>query len=116
MAKKKSSNTSTSTETKTTTTTRSKGVSFNKIMDMLAFVAVIIGGVALLVAVVLDKLPISISLGFITALRNLANAIGWLVLSILSFKYIKTKRNVWLWVTWSVSVVVIFICIILMAF
>ena len=111
MAKKKTS--STSTETKTTTT-RSKSVSFNKIMDMLAFVAVLIGGITLLIALILGK--VGVSLSFVGKLQSIANAIGWLVLSILSFKYIKTRRNVWLWVTWTAAVVAIFVCIILALF
>lgn len=103
MAKKSSSSSSSS----TTTTSRSS----NYILNVLAFVAVCIGGIALFIAMILSKLDVSA--GFVSTLYTVANAIGWLVLSLLSFKYIRRRRRIWIWVVWTVAVVMIFVSTIL---
>ncbi len=107
VAEKSSKSSST---TKSSTKSR-KGFSFNQVMDALAYVAVCIGGIALLLAFVLGK--IGISAGVVSAMQKVANSIGWLVLCILSVKFIKSKRKVWLWVVWAVAIVMIIVGIIL---
>ena len=80
------------------------------IMDLLAFAAVCIGGVALLLASILGNW------GFSVVLQRIANAIGWAVLCILSTKYITTRKKIWLWVIWTVAVVMIVVGTILPLF
>ena len=88
-----------------------KSFSFNTIMDALAYVAVCIGGIALLLAFILGKIGISASV--VSAMQKVANSIGWLVLCVLSVKFIKSKSKVWLWVVWAVAIVMIVVGIIL---
>ena len=104
MAEKKTTST-------TTTTKRSTGFSFSYILNILAFAAVCIGGIALFVAMILNKCGIDAKI--IGTLQTIANSIGWLVLALLSFEYIKNRRKIWLWVVWAVAVVMIVIGIIL---
>ncbi len=106
MAKKTSSSSSTS-----TTTTRSTGY----LMNILAYIAVCVGGVALFVAMILGKLGVG-SVSFIGILQAVANAIGWAVLCLLSFRYISRRRKIWMWVVWAIAIVMIVIGIILPIF
>jgi len=108
MAEKKKSSTTTTTST---STKKSSGYSFGYILNILAFVAVVIGGIALFIAMILAKLDVSA--GAITALQKVANSIGWAVLALLSFRFIKNRRRIWLWVVWAVAVVMIVVGIIL---
>ena len=87
---------------------KNKGAS---IMDMLSFIAVIVGGIGLLVASVLGK--VGISADIVGTLQMIANMVGWIVLCFLSFNYIKNRKNIWLWVVWAVAVVMIVVGIIL---
>ena len=102
MTTKKSSSSS---QTKTTTTSASY------MLNILAYVAVCIGGVALFVTMILNKCGVSFSL--IPIIQKVANAIAWAVVSILSFKFIKNKKKVWMWVVWTIAVVMILVGIIL---
>lgn len=104
MAKKTSSSSS-------TTTTRSTSY----IMNVLSYVAVCVGGVALFIAMILGKLGVG-SVSFIGILQAVANAIGWAVLCILSFRYISHRRKIWMWVVWAIAIVMIIIGIILPIF
>lgn len=90
---------------------KKSGSSFNSVMDTLAYIAVCIGGIALLVAFILAK--INVSVGIVSILQKVANIIGWIVLCLLSVKFIQSKRNVWLWVIWAAAVVMIVIGVIL---
>ena len=113
MAEKKTKSTTASKST-TKSTSRSSSRSswgFNKIMDALAYVAVCIGGIALLLAFILSK--VGISAGVVSAMQKVANSIGWLVLCLLSVKFIKSKSKLWLWVVWAVAIVMIVVGIIL---
>lgn len=95
----------TRTSSKTTTTTTTRSSKFNAILNILSFVAVCLGGIALL----LGGLITSIS----APMQTIANVIGWFTLCLLSFKYIRNKRALWLWVVWVIAVVMIVVGIIL---
>lgn len=104
MAKKQKQTTSSSSES-STTTSKSKGTSIAYILNILAFAAVCIGGIALFISMILGKLGVSAS--FVSAMQTIANAIGWVVLAILSFKYIRHRRKIWIWVVWTIAVIMI---------
>lgn len=87
---------------------KKKGAS---LMDMLSFVAVVVGGVGLLVASILGK--IGISANIVGTLQMIANMVGWIVLCFLSFNYIRGRKSVLLWVLWAIAVVMIVVGIIL---
>ena len=91
--------------TKTTTTTSSstsKSVkSAGWLTNLISFVAVICIGVAL----ILSKLGFLSSIA--TALLTIAQTIAFIVVSIVSFFYVYRKKNIWVWLTWIVSVVLI---------
>ena len=75
----------------TTTTTRKSGLSFSGFMNILAFVAVCIGGIGMFLAMVLKLFDLSA--GWINSLQAIANAIGWIALCLLSVRYIKNRRG-----------------------
>ena len=87
---------------------KKKGAS---LMDMLSFVAVVVGSVGLLVASILGK--IGISANIVGTLQMIANMVGWIVLCFLSFNYIRGRKSVLLWVLWAIAVVMIVVGIIL---
>lgn len=104
---------STKTTTKKTekSTSGSPANSTSHILNLLAYVAVCFGGVALFVAMILSKFDISFSI--ISMIQKVANAIAWAVVSFLSFKFIKNRKKVWMWVVWTIAVVMIIVGIIL---
>ena len=104
---KKKTKSSSSSQTKSS----KRGFSFSQVMDALSYVAVCIGGIALLLAFILAK--VHVSAGVVSAMQKVANSIGWLVLCLLSVKFIKSKRKVWLWVVWAVAIVMIVVGVIL---
>lgn len=104
-----SNNKSQSTSTTTTTTTKRSGYMY--FMNILSYVAVCIGGLALFIAMILGKLGVSVS--FTSAMTTIANAIGWAVLCLLSFNYIKRRHKLWMWIVWVIAIVMIIIGIIL---
>jgi len=78
------------------------------LINLSAFIAVILVGVSL----IFSRFKFS---GKITmALTTIAQAISYLILIVVSFFYVRNRRNVWLWVTWAVSVVLIVIYFILL--
>ena len=90
------------------TTTSAKSVkSAGWLTNLISFVAVICIGVALILG----------KLGFLSsiagALLTIAQTIAYLVVAIVSFFYVHRKRNIWVWVTWIVSVVLIVISFII---
>ena len=103
--------TTTKTTEKTTSNSSSKKVSSAHMLKTLAYIAVCFGGVALFVAMILSKLNISLSI--ISVIQRVANAIAWAVVSVLSFGFIKNKKRVWMWVLWTIAVVMILVGIIL---
>lgn len=110
MSKKSNTSSSSSSSTTTTTTTRSSGY----LMNILSYIAVCVGGIALFVAMILGKIGVSTSITGI--LQAVANAIGWAVLCILSFRYIRRRKKIWMWVIWAIALVMIIIGIILPIF
>ena len=107
MVSKKSTASSTTSKTSTTQTSSktSGGNSVNYIMSIMSFIAVCFCGIALFLAMILAKFGISAS--FCGALQKVANIIGWSVLCLFSFRYIKRRRIIWIWVVWVVAIVMI---------
>jgi hypothetical protein len=101
----------TKTTSSTTSTSRRKGFSIAYILNILSYVAVCVGGLALFIAMILSKFNLSSSI--IGAMQTIANAIGWAVLCLLSASYISHRRKIWMWVVWAVAVVMIITAIIL---
>ena len=91
--------------TQSTTVKTKKSVSISYFLNILSFCAVIICGVALVVAYILGKCGVSAAIT--GKLEGVANAIGWLVLCILSYGYIKHRRKLVMWILWTVAVVAI---------
>lgn len=83
----------------------------NSLLDILGYVAVVVGGIALFAAMILAKAGISV--GLVSLLQKIANIIGWVVLCALSFKFIRNKKKVWMWVVWAIAFVMIIVGIIL---
>ena len=86
----------------TTTTTQSKpSKSAGWLINLISFVAVICIGVSLILT----------KLGFLSsiqgALMQIAQTMAYLVVSVVSFYYVYRRKNIWIWVTWVVSVVLI---------
>ena len=110
MANKKRT-TSSSSESSSSTTTTVKVRSSSYIMNLASFVAVVICGVALFIAMILGKIGISAS--FVGMMQKVANIIGWSVLCFISFRHIIRRRSLVLWIVWGVAVAMIITGIIL---
>lgn len=91
-------------ETKTTTRNSTSSV-ITKFMNILAFVAVCIGGIGLFLAMILGVFGLSAS--WINSMQAIANAIGWIALCLLSIRYIRNRRKLWIWIVWVVAIVMI---------
>lgn len=77
------------------------------LLNLICFIAVICVGISLL----LSKVGLG---GQVSgALNTIAQVIAYLVLIAISCFYIIRRKNVWLWVVWAVSVVLIIISFIL---
>ena len=100
-----------STTTTTTTTSSSKSTSTGFIINILSYIAVCVGGLALFISFVLSKIGVSAS--FVGAMQTIANAIAWAVVSFLSFRYIRRRHKLWMWIVWVVAIVMIVMGIIL---
>jgi len=98
------------TTTKKSETTQNK-TSFSYFIAVLSYVAVCFGGVALFAITVLNWCGLSFSL--LPIIQKFANAVAWLVVSILSFRFIKNRKKVWMWVVWTIAIVMIVLGIIL---
>ena len=85
--------------------------SSGNLLDLLSYIAVCFGGIALLAAFILGYFQISI--GLVGILQKIANIIGWIVLCLLSTNFIKSKRKIWLWVVWAIALVMIIVGVIL---
>lgn len=88
-----------------------KNISFAYILNISAYVAVCIGGIALFIATILARCGISASIT--GKMTGIANAIGWAVLCLMSAVYISHRKKLWMWVVWAVAVVMILTSIIL---
>lgn len=85
----------------------------NSLLDILGYVAVVVGGIALFAAMILSRLLPDAQSSLIPMLQKIANIIGWVVLCALSFKFIRNKKKVWMWVVWAIAFVMIIVGIIL---
>lgn len=87
---------------KETTTTKSKSAhGAGWLVNLMSFAAVCCIGVAL----ILSKIG---ALGGVAgALMTIAQTVAYLVVTVVSFFYVYQRKNVWLWVTWIVAVVLI---------
>lgn len=111
MANTKKETKTTTSSSSTTKKSSSSSVFVTKFMNILAFVAVIIGGVGLFLAKLLGWVGLTAS--WVNSMQTIANAIGWLALCLLSVRYIKNRRKLWIWIVWTVAVVMIFMGIII---
>lgn len=112
MAKKiKSASSSNSASTKTKNSSSSRTVSFGYVLNILAYVAVCIGGIALFIATILSRVGISASIT--GKMTGIANTIGWAVLCLMSALYISHRKKLWMWIVWAIAVVMILTSIIL---
>lgn len=75
------------------------------LINLSAFVAVILIGLSLIFA----KIIPSISGAFST----IAQIIAYVVLCVVSFFYVVRKKNIWLWVVWIIAVVLIVVGLVL---
>lgn len=98
--------TSTSTSSSTSNKTSNRKVFVGSFMNILAFVAVCIGGIAMFLAMVLGWIGLTAT--WINSMQAIANAIGWLALCLLSVNYIRRRRRLWIWIVWTVAIVMIF--------
>ena len=94
-------------ETKKTTVTSTKqSITVSWFMNILAFLAVCVGGMGLFLAMVLRWVGLTAT--WINSMQAIANAIGWLALCLLSVRYITKRRKLWIWIVWVIAVVMIF--------
>lgn len=108
MAEEKKNSTEKKSSSSTTTTKKTRHRStvardWRKMMNLLAYVAIALIGVCLL----LGKLGLSgnISNAFLT----IGNIIAYLIVAVGGWFYIANRKNVWLWVVYFVSLVLIII-------
>ena len=77
------------------------------IVNLAAFIAVVCVGVSL----ILSEIGVLGKVG--EALNTIAQVLSYLILVVVSCFYIVKRRNIWLWVIWAVSVVLIVISFII---
>lgn len=115
MTTKKQKNETTSSSTTTSTSKKSTGgVIVANFMNILAFVAVCIGGIAMFLAMILRWFGLTAA--WINSMQAIANAIGWLALCLLSINYIRRRKKLWIWIVWAIAIVMIFTGIIMPLF
>ena len=90
------------------------GLIVSNFMNILAFVAVCIGGIAMFLATILRWFGLTAT--WINSMQAVANAIGWLALCLLSVNYIKRRRRLWILIVWAIAIVMIFTGIIIPLF
>ena len=118
MTTKTQKKTTTTTSTPATSTSSSKRSTGTLIvanfMNILAFVAVCIGGIAMFLATILRWFGLTAT--WINSMQAVANAIGWLALCLLSINYIRRRKKLWIWIVWAIAIVMIFTGIIMPLF
>ena len=113
--KKTTNTTSSSSAPSTNSSKRSTGgLIVSNFMNILAFVAVCIGGIAMFLATILRWFGLTAT--WINSMQAVANAIGWLALCLLSVNYIKRRRRLWILIVWAIAIVMIFTGIIIPLF
>ena len=90
------------------------GLIVSNFMNILAFVAVCVGGIAMFLATILRWFGLTAA--WINSMQAIANAIGWLALCLLSIKYIRRRRKLWIWIVWAIAIIMIFTGIIMPLF
>ena len=105
---------STSTTTTSNKTRSSTSPIVGNFMNILAFVAVCVGGIAMFLATILRFFGLTAT--WINSMQAIANAIGWLALCLLSVRYIRHRRKLWIWIVWAIAIVMIFTGIIMPLF
>ena len=118
MTTKTQKKTTTTTSTPATSTSSSKrstgALIVANLMNILAFVAVCIGGIAMFLATILRWFGLTAT--WINSMQAVANAIGWLALCLLSINYIRRRKKLWIWIVWAIAIVMIFTGIIMPLF
>ena len=115
MTTKTQKNTTTSSSSTTSTSKKStSGIIVANFMNILAFVAVCIGGIAMFLAMALGWFGLKAS--WINSMQAIANAIGWLALCLLSINYIRRRKKLWIWIVWAIAIVMILTGIIMPLF
>jgi hypothetical protein len=115
MTTKTQKNTTTSSSTTTSTSKKStSGIIVANFMNILAFAAVCIGGIAMFLATILRWFGLTAT--WINSMQAIANAIGWLALCLLSINYIRRRKKLWIWIVWAIAIVMIFTGIIMPLF
>ena len=115
MTTKTQKNTTTSSSTTTSASKKStSGIIVANFMNILAFVAVCIGGIAMFLATILRWFGLTAT--WINSMQAVANAIGWLALCLLSINYIRRRKKLWIWIVWAIAIVMIFTGIIMPLF
>lgn len=109
-----SSSASTTSKQSSSSNKTSANVVVSNFMNILAFVAVCIGGMAMFLATILRWFGLTAN--WINSMQAIANAIGWLALCLLSVKYIRRRRKLWIWIVWTIAIVMIFTGIIIPLF
>lgn len=113
---KKTTNTTSSSSAPSTNSSKKStgGLIVSNFMNILAFVAVCIGGIAMFLATILRWFGLTAT--WINSMQAVANAIGWLALCLLSVNYIKRRRRLWILIVWAIAIVMIFTGIIIPLF
>ena len=109
-----SSSASTTSKQSSSSNKSSANVVVSNFMNILAFVAVCVGGMAMFLATILRWFGLTAN--WINSMQAIANAIGWLALCLLSVKYIRRRRKLWIWIVWTIAIVMIFTGIIIPLF
>lgn len=76
---------------------------FSKILNCVAFIGLI------MVAIVLIFQQFKLSGDVLTALRTIGESIAYLITACSAFFYVKSKRNVWWYVVYTIAVVLVVI-------
>ena len=86
--------------TKTTKTRTRSEISWNKVINFFAYVALIFVAVAVVIGKAIPKVAVLFDIGA---------AIAIIVTSIFAYKYARAKRNVWFLVIWAVALVAVIV-------
>lgn len=80
-------------------------------VHFLAYIAVIMIGIALALSFILSKVGVSSSI--VGSISKVANALAYLIVCVASFYYARSKRNVWFFVLWLIATVLIVVFMVL---
>ena len=74
---------------------------FKGLLNLIAFVAIGLVGVTLILS------EIGLSGDISNALALVAHVLAYLITAIAGFYYVKNKNNIWVWIIYAVSIVLI---------